>query len=224
MKMTTVLGNVTVTGWARTEESRLSSTKEIDSVKDMKVSSNLSYQGMVNFQGKEVKIGLALCLEISACSALGNGVSINTTYKWTHPGYALIYGPRKVFGLEDSGYSETSRRASARVWRGRFADLEPPRDYQLSVGVEMRWGWPDPQTQVRKFQEKSELEKSKSDEGGQEAESQFFRSRATWKELAQCWECSGMRETWSTNPCDYFPEKVKISVGVLGFEQSKSHI
>ena len=57
------------------------------------------------------------------------------------------------------------RRASARVWRGRSADLEPPRDYQLSVGVEMRSGWLDLQTQVRKFQEKSDLEKSKSDEG-----------------------------------------------------------
>ena len=68
---------------------------------------------------------------------------------------------------EDSVYRETSkRRASARVWRGRSADLEPPRDYQLSVGVEMRSGWPDLQTQVRKFQEKSDLEKSKSDEGG----------------------------------------------------------
>ena len=30
----------------------LSSTKGIDSVKDMKVSCNLSYQGMVNFRGK----------------------------------------------------------------------------------------------------------------------------------------------------------------------------
>ena len=30
----------------------LSSTKEIDSVKDMKVSCNLSYQGMINFRGK----------------------------------------------------------------------------------------------------------------------------------------------------------------------------
>ena len=78
----------------------------------------------------------------------------------------MIYGPRKGFGPKDSGYREISRRrASARVWRGRSADLEPPGDYQLSIGVEMRSGWPDLQTQVRKFQEKSDLEKSKSDEG-----------------------------------------------------------
>ena len=57
------------------------------------------------------------------------------------------------------------RRASARVWRGRSADLEPPGDYQLSVGGEMRSKWPDLQIQVRKFQEKSDLEKSKYDEG-----------------------------------------------------------
>ena len=82
-------------------------------------------------------------------------------------GHALIYGPRKVFGPKDSGYREISRRrASARVWRGKYADLEPLGDYQLSVGVEMKSGWPDLQTQVRKFQEKSDLEKSKSDEGG----------------------------------------------------------
>ena len=31
--------------------------------------------------GKEVNKGLALCLEISACSALGNGVSIITVFK-----------------------------------------------------------------------------------------------------------------------------------------------
>ena len=59
----------------------LSSTKEIESVKDMKVSGYLSYQGMVNFWGKEVNIGLALCLEISAYSTLGNGVSISTAFQ-----------------------------------------------------------------------------------------------------------------------------------------------
>ena len=57
-------------------------------------------------------------------------------------------------------------RASARAWRGRSADLEPPGDYQLSVGREMRSGWPDLQTQIRKSQEKLDLEKSKYDEGG----------------------------------------------------------
>ena len=46
------------------------------------------------------------------------------------------------------------------------ADLDPPGEYQLNVGVEMRSRWPDLQTQVRKFQEKSDLEKSKSVEGG----------------------------------------------------------
>ena len=50
--------------------------------------SYLSYQRKVNFQGIEVKKGLALCLEISACSTLGNGVSINTTLSertWNMP-------------------------------------------------------------------------------------------------------------------------------------------
>ena len=151
MKITTILRNVTETGWVRTELG-LSSTKEIDSVRDMKMPGYLSYQGMVNFWGKEVKIGLALCLEISACSALGNGVSIWTALQWTHLGYALIYGPRKGFGPEDSCYRKINRRrASTRVWRGRSADLEPPGDYQLNVGMEMRSGWPDLQTQVRKF-------------------------------------------------------------------------
>ena len=40
----------------------------------------MSYQGEVNFQEKEVKKGLVLRLEISACSALGNGVSISTVF------------------------------------------------------------------------------------------------------------------------------------------------
>ena len=63
---------------------------------------------------------------------------------------------------KDSGYREISRRrASAKVWRGRFADLEPLGDYQLGVGVEMKSRWPNLQTQVRKFQEKSDLEKVK---------------------------------------------------------------
>ena len=62
---------------------------------------------------------------------------------------------------------ETSRRrASARVCRGISIDLEPPRDYQLSVGGEMRSGWPNLQTQVRKLHERLDLEKSKSNEGG----------------------------------------------------------
>ena len=141
MKITAALGNVTETGWVRTKLG-LSSTKGIDSMRDMTMSDYLSHQGAVNFQGKEVKRGLAVGLEISACWALGNGVSLCTALKWTHLGYALIYGPRKVFGPEDSDYSETNRRrASARVWRGRFADLGQPGDYQLSVGGEMRSEW-----------------------------------------------------------------------------------
>ena len=71
-------------------------------MRDMTMSDYLSHQGAVNFQGKEVKSGLALGLEISACWALGNGVSICTALEWTHLGYALIYGPRKVFGPENS--------------------------------------------------------------------------------------------------------------------------
>ena len=83
------------------------------------------------------------------------------------PNYRLQGRFKKGFGPKDLGYSEISNRsASARVWRGRSADLEPPRDYQLSIGGEMRSGWLDLQTQVIKFQEKSDLEKSKSDEGG----------------------------------------------------------
>ena len=71
-----------------------------------------------------------------------------------------------MFGPEDLVYRETSRRrASNRVWRGRSVDLGQPGDYQLSIGGEMRSEWPDLQTQVRKFQEESNLEKSKSDEG-----------------------------------------------------------
>ena len=78
----------------------------------------------------------------------------------------MIYGPRKVFGQEDSVYRETSRRrANATVWSGRSVDLGQPGDYQLSVGGEMRSEWSDLQTQVRKFQKKLDLEKSKSDEG-----------------------------------------------------------
>ena len=151
MKMTTVLGNITDIGWVRIELG-LSSTKEIDSVRDMKMPGYLSYQGEVKFRGKEVKEGLALCLEISACSSLGNGVSISIAFRWTHLGYALIYGPRKGFGPEDSGYRDMSRRrASAKVWRGKFVDLEPLGDYQLSVGVEMRSRLLDLQTQVKKF-------------------------------------------------------------------------
>ena len=60
---------------------------------------------------------------------------------------------------------ETNRRASTRVWRGRSVDLGQPRDYQLNVGEGMRSEWLDLQTQVRKFQKKSDLEKSKFDEG-----------------------------------------------------------
>ena len=47
-------------------------------MRDMIMSDYLIHQGVVNFQGKEVKSGLALGLEISACWALGNGVNICT--------------------------------------------------------------------------------------------------------------------------------------------------
>ena len=77
-------------------------------------------------------------------------------------GYALIYGPRKGYGPEDSGYKEiSSMRASTGVWRGISIDLEPPGDYQLSIGKEMRSRWPNLQTQIIKLQEKSNLEKVK---------------------------------------------------------------
>ena len=36
---------------------------------------------MVNFRGKEVKKGWRYALEISAYSALGNGVSISTVFQ-----------------------------------------------------------------------------------------------------------------------------------------------
>ena len=54
----------------------LSSTKGIDLMKDVTMSKYPSHQRKVNFQGKEVKRGLALGLEISPYWALGNGVSI----------------------------------------------------------------------------------------------------------------------------------------------------
>ena len=55
--------------------------------------------------------------------------------------------PEKDLALEDPGYRKINRRrAGARVWRGRSTDLEPPGDYQLSIGGEMRSGWPDLQT------------------------------------------------------------------------------
>ena len=59
--------------------------------------------------------------------------------------------------------------------------------------------------------------KLKSDEQCYGAENQFFRSRVFCQQLAQRWGCSGMRETRSMNPSDYFPEKVKFSMGALGF-------
>ena len=53
----------------------------------------------------------------------------------------MIYGPRKGFGLEDSGYRKISRRrASARVWTSKYTDIEPLGDYQLNIGEEMRSG------------------------------------------------------------------------------------
>ena len=74
--------------------------------------------------------------------------------------------PEKCLARKIQFAGETSRRrASARVWRGRSADLGQPGDYQLSVRGEMRSEWHDLQTQVKKFQKKSDPEKSKSDEG-----------------------------------------------------------
>ena len=160
MKITVALGNLTNAGWVRTELG-LSSTKGVDSMKDVTMSKYLSHQRKVNFQGQEVKRGLALGLEISACWALGNGVSICTALEWTHLGYALIYGPRKVFGSEDSICRETSRRrASVRVWRDRSLDLGQSGRHQLSVGGEMGCGWPDLQTQFGKMQKKKQIQKS----------------------------------------------------------------
>ena len=101
MKITIALGNVTNAGSVRTELG-LSSTKRIDLMKDVTMSKYLSHQRKVNFQGKEVKRGLALGLDISACWALGNGVSICTTLELNHLGYDLFYGPKKVFGPENS--------------------------------------------------------------------------------------------------------------------------
>ena len=70
--------------------------------------------------------------------------------------------PEKGLGSEDSGYKEISRRrASARVWRGRSADLEPPGDYQLSVGGEMRSGRVDLQNPSQKIAGKIRSEKVK---------------------------------------------------------------
>ena len=54
MKITAALENVTETRRARTELG-LSSTKGIDSMRDMTMSDYLSHQGAINFQGKEVK-------------------------------------------------------------------------------------------------------------------------------------------------------------------------
>ena len=64
--------------------------------------------------------------------------------------------PGKCFAQKIQFARETNRRrASAKVWKGRSADLRQPRDYQLSVGGEMRSEWPDLQTLVKKFQKKS---------------------------------------------------------------------
>ena len=116
--------------------------------------------------GNEVKLGLALGIGDQCLTCIGQWSQYQHNISVNPPGITLIYGPREGFGPEDSRYRKISRRrASARIWRGRSTDLEPPGDYQLSVGVEMRSGWPDLQTQAKKFQEKSDLEKSKSNEG-----------------------------------------------------------
>ena len=79
----------------------------------------------------------------------------------------MIYGLRKGFGPEDSGYRKISRRRdSASVWRGRSADLKPPGDYQLSVGGENDIRMAQSTNPSQKLQERSDLKKSKSDEGG----------------------------------------------------------
>ena len=44
---------------------------------------------------------------------------------------------------------------------------------------------PDLQAQIRKTTEKSDLEKSKSDDGARRLKTDFFRSRANQEELAQ---------------------------------------
>ena len=66
MKISIALGKVTNTGRVRTVLG-LSSTKGIDSVRNMTKSKFLSHKVKVGFQGEEAKRGLALGLEISAC-------------------------------------------------------------------------------------------------------------------------------------------------------------
>ena len=78
-----------------------------------------------------------------------------------------------VKDMKVSVYRKISRRASARVWRGKSVDLEQLGDHQLSVGVEMRSGWPNLQTQITKPQEKSYLERSKFDEGARRLKVNF---------------------------------------------------
>ena len=56
--------------------------------------------------------------------------------------------------MKKDGCKKGEEKRLARVWRDKSADLGQPRDYQLSVGGEMRSEWLDLQTQVRKFQKK----------------------------------------------------------------------
>ena len=55
----------------------------------------------------------------------------------------------------------------------------------LSVEDEKRSGGLDLQAQIKKTAEKSDLEKSKSDDGARRLKIDFFRSRENQKELAQ---------------------------------------
>ena len=105
----------------------------------------------------------------------------------------MIYEPKKELARKSQVTGKPAQwKARSRAWRSKSADLEPLGGYQLSVGREMRSEYPDLQTQIRKLQEKLDLEKSKSDDGARRLKTDFFRSRANWKKLAQHWGCSGI--------------------------------
>ena len=76
---------------------------------------------------------------------------------------------------------------------------------------------------------KSDLEKSKSDDGARRLKTDFFRSRANQDELAQRWGCSGMLGTWSIRlSCQISKKPIsgkgQFSVRALGQFQSIFHI
>ena len=75
------------------------------------------------------------------------------------------------------------------AWISTLIPMNFPSLYRMQIPplfrlMGMRSGWPDLQTQIKKSVEKSDLEKSKSDEGARGVENQIFRFRENWKELA----------------------------------------